>query len=136
MEERGLKEFKTDQDIDFTELTSVVSINLSKNLLKNVNDLKYFKKILILDITKNNIDDIFFVEELHSLNILYAEYNKITSISSLVKCKNLEKLHIAHNDVKYQMSSLKTLNSLQKLSDLTIKDNTVKAYFILFYFLF
>jgi len=94
--------------------------------LKNVDDLKIFNKLLILDISKNNIQDIFFVEELPSLNIFYAEQNKINSISSLVKCKNLEKLYIAHNTIRYQMSSLKTLNSLQKLNELTIKDNTVK----------
>jgi Leucine-rich repeat (LRR) protein len=103
----------------------VLSVNLSKNLLKNVDDVVLFNKLLILDITKNEIQDIFFVEELPSLNIFYAEYNKISSISSLVKCKNLEKLFIAHNTIKYQMSSLKTLNSLQKLSELTIVNNTV-----------
>ncbi len=101
-------------------------INLSKNILKNVNDLKYFTKILILDISLNLIDDITFVESLPCLNIFMAERNKITSISPLVKCKNLEKLYISYNDIKYQMSSLKTLNSLPKLLELTIKENTVK----------
>jgi len=97
--------------------------------------MKFFNKILILDISKNRIEDIFFVEELTSLNVFYAENNRISSISSLVKCKNLEKLYLANNTIKYQMSSLKTLNTLQKLLELTIKNNTVINCFKAFIFL-
>lgn len=125
MEERSLTEFKHNQDINFFKLQNVMSINISKNLLKNVIDLKFFSKLLILDISNNQIDDLAFAEELTSLNIFNCENNKITSITSLMKCKNLEKLYLNKNNLRYQISSLKTLGSLVKLLELTIKENTV-----------
>ena len=128
LEGRNLTEFKTNQDVDFSRITSLFSLNISKNLLKNVLDLHYFKNILILDISRNQIEDISFTEEMLSLNIFNAEYNNITSIASFNKCKNLEKLYISNNLIKYQLSSLKTLGNLNKLTELTIKENSVKFF--------
>jgi hypothetical protein len=121
-----LAEFRQYKNVDFNEMRQVISINLSKNFLRNLCDLKFFSGLRVLKLNHNNIDDISHLEHLTMLSVLEIENNKITNINVLNRCPNINKLHVANNDLKYQTATLQTLQFL-KITDLTISNNPFLA---------
>lgn len=103
----------------------MLSLDLSNNCIKNINDMKIFVNLKILNISYNTIDDISSLEYLEQLDILNAQHNLITSISSLNKCRRLTILGLSDNKINYQMSTLKTFQNLKELKEITINNNLV-----------
>jgi hypothetical protein len=132
---KNLNCFKNKKNINFTYLLYVQSINISKNYIKDISDFKYLNTVKILNISDNKIDDISALEHLDSLEILLAQNNEITSITTLNKCRNLRVLELNDNQLRYQISTLKTIQNLTNLKELTIKNNPV-IYYILYLLVF
>jgi hypothetical protein len=127
LEEKNLAVFKTKKNVNFNYLLYVTSLNLSKNFIKDISDISFLNTIRILNISNNRIDDISALENLEYLEILNAENNEITSIGNLNRCKSLRVLELADNKIKYESSTYKTLKNLDKVRELTIKNNPVST---------
>lgn len=125
LEEKQLGNFKTKRDVNFTYLLYVQSVNLSKNYIKDLSDIKHLNTIKILNISHNKIDDISALESLENLEIFKAENNEITTITVLAKCRFLRICEMSDNKIRYTTSSLKTFQSMSQLKELTIKNNPV-----------
>jgi Leucine-rich repeat (LRR) protein len=82
--------------------------------------------LISLNISNNKISDLSVLENFFNLESLFAESNEISFINSLIKCKKIKTLHLAHNKINYETSTYKTLENLEKLKDLTMVDNPVR----------
>ena len=118
--------FRNKRNLNFNFLIYLTKLDLSKNFIKDISDIKYLTNIQYLNISSNSIDDISSLENLESLEILNAENNEIRSISSLNKCRNLRCLELANNNIMYEQSTYSTIQFLKNLSELTIKNNQVR----------
>jgi len=116
--------FKDDEsDPIFEDLGNLKKIDISNNILSNIDDIQKIKNLSFLNISFNNIYDITFIENLKHLEYLYACNNKITSFTSLADLKKLKVLEIQNNQINYKTSSLRTLTALKSLKDLRIETN-------------
>ena len=86
-------------------------------------DIRFFTKLRELYINDNKIDDLSFSESLPNLEILNAENNQISFITSLNKCPKLKILKLSLNKIEFLKSTLNTLKNLKQLVELSIKDN-------------
>lgn len=119
--------FRDECNISFSNLSEVVSLNLSFNWLTYSYDIRFFANLQQLFINDNKIDDITFCEHLPLLEVLNAENNEICDISPLMKCSMVQILRLRQNKIKYENSTLKTIYSLKNLRELTINDNPVSV---------
>jgi len=83
----------------FDKLYSVFILDISKNNLKQVDDLQKIRSLRSLNISSNRINNILFIDNLVNLEVLLANKNEITSISSLVSLKQLRILEIQENKI-------------------------------------
>lgn len=123
LESRNIFCFKTERCLEFKKLSSLLTLNISSNFIKDITDLKYLTTLTQLIIRNNKIENISSCEYLEQLRVLDAEDNEIFSITSLNKCKYLEVLKIKNNKLEYQTSTSQALKNLKSLKELTIKNN-------------
>jgi Leucine-rich repeat (LRR) protein len=93
-------------DVSFTDIDSIsglpenlISLFIQKVNIKSFNEIGKLKKMRILNICDNRIDDISFLENLSELEHLYATNNAITDINPL-KNKDLKIIHITGNEIQ------------------------------------
>jgi hypothetical protein len=122
LDNKNISVFKNMQNVDFTDLFQLLSLNISHNHISNIEDLSILSNLKVLNISHNNIDDITPLQYLEDLEVLNAENNKIGIVSSLNKCKRLYKLELAHNNLYYKTSTLKIFEFLN-FKELTIANN-------------
>jgi Leucine-rich repeat (LRR) protein len=107
-------------DVSFTDINSISDLpeNLISLFIQNV-DIKSFdeigrlKKLKILNICGNKIDDISFLKNLSELEDLYAANNAITDIGALEN-KDLKIIHMTENEIE-DFSVISGLNSPTEL---------------------
>jgi len=115
----------TENGVNFFYLYNVTNINISKNLLKSIEDIKIFDTLINLNISYNHITDISVLKNNKSLEVLKANNNIITNISDLAENNNLTTLDVSENKVNYPKITMNTLKSLRNLTNLGIKGNPV-----------
>lgn len=111
------------KNIDFTDMISLISLNISCNNLINISFLIYISSIKILDISNNNIDDISPIENLTKLENFNGSNNKIATISSLIKLGNIREVLLNMNNLQYSTSTFRVLKQIKSLRVLSIGDN-------------
>ena len=120
---KKLVTFLTNNSVPFDEFENCVQLNISNNSISYSYDIRFFKNLKIVDISNNLINEISFVEFLPNLEQLNCENNNIENITNLMKVNNLTILKLFNNKIKYHNSSIRTLEILNKLEELTIKEN-------------
>ncbi len=115
--------FNNKYEIDFEKISQIKNINVSFNLIKSFDDLKYFKNLKIVILNDNQIINIDFCLSLPNLEEIFLQNNKITSIYSLRKNIELKKLNISNNKLTDENETLNSLKNLTILEELEIKDN-------------
>ena len=120
---KNIASFMNNRKISFEKLEELTKINLSYNWISYSYDLRFFKKLKIVELNDNVINEISFVESLPDLEYLNVENNQINSITSLNQCPKLKVLKLHLNKIEYQNSTMRTLQNLIHLNELTIKDN-------------
>ena len=123
LSKNNLIKFKNNKNIPFEKLTELNILNLSYNMLSDINDIIFFENLKELYINNNKIEDLSFCESLPNLLILNAENNNIITITSLNICSKLKTLKLSFNKIKYLNSTLRTIKNLKYLDNLTIKEN-------------
>lgn len=110
--------------VDFlSDTTSLRNLNISSNLIDNLDSLYKLKKIKELDASYNEINSIRGIETLVDIRILDLKKNFILDISILENLTNLEYLDLNHNTI----TELSPLNNLKKLKNLNIEDNAIQT---------
>ena len=120
---KNIASFMNNRKVSFENLEELTKINLSYNWISYSYDLRFFKKLKIVELNDNVINEISFVESLPDLEYLNVENNQINSITSLNQCPKLKVLKLHLNKIEYQNSTMRTLQNLINLNELTIKDN-------------
>ena len=123
LSKKKIASFLNNKKIPFENLEELIKLNLSYNFINNSYDLRLLKKLKFIDLSNNSINEISFVEFLPDLEYLNVEKNQINSITSLNQCTQLEILKISSNKIEYENSTMRTLQNLRNLHELTIKDN-------------
>jgi internalin A len=107
-------------DLSYTDINdlkdlpnSIISLSLQNVNVNHWEDLSLLTNIRYLDICKNNIIDISFINELKQLEYFYASFNSIEDISS-IKNKNIKIIHMSGNNIK-DYSPLYNLNSPEEM---------------------
>lgn len=75
----------------FLKFNNLKKLDLSKNLIKNIDNLSGIKNLDWLDLSYNYISDISVLESLVNLIVLNLRWNQISDIKALVKNKGLGK---------------------------------------------
>ncbi|CAO4376685.1 unnamed protein product [Caenorhabditis nigoni] len=95
---------------------NLLELHLSRNQLKETNQLGRFENLKILDLSSNLIEDpvVFALKKLEILNL---SSNYLTEIPDLSKCVSLKSLNLAENKIRdlTKISNLISATSLQKL---------------------
>ena len=120
---KNIASFMNNRKVSFENLEELTKINLSYNWISYSYDLRFFRKLKIVELNDNVINEISFVESLPELEYLNVENNQINSITSLNQCPKLKVLKLHLNKLEYQNSTMRTLQNLINLNELTIKDN-------------
>uniref|UniRef100_A0A3Q1HUG4 Leucine rich repeat containing 61 n=1 Tax=Anabas testudineus TaxID=64144 RepID=A0A3Q1HUG4_ANATE len=77
-----------------------------------------------LDLSGNNITNLAPLASLRLLSVLNLSANRISSLEPLRSCDNLQNLNLAGNIITSSVESLHCLQSLRKLENIRLKDNT------------
>ena len=93
---KNIASFMNNRKISFENLEELTKINLSYNWISYSYDLRFFKKLKIVELNDNVINEISFVESLPDLEYLNVENNQINSITSLNQCPKLKVLKLAN----------------------------------------
>lgn len=102
-------------------LKGLNELYINNNSLTNVEELSNFHRLKILDISNNQINDIYPIKKLKELNTLYADRNLIVDLGAIIDLENLEKLHLSKNNIK----DIKPLVNLKKLKILYLGGNNI-----------
>ena len=100
---------------------NIALINLAKNEVENIAAIKDLKNIQSLDLSNNKITDISPVAALTGLQYLKITGNQIKDIAPLKDLKKLSALYAAKN----QIADLTPLAEITKLSSLDLAENKV-----------
>ncbi|KAM3609483.1 uncharacterized protein V6R79_015600 [Siganus canaliculatus] len=76
-----------------------------------------------LDLSGNNITNLAPLASLRLLSVLNLSSNRISNLESLRSCENIQNLNVAGNTIS-SIDSLHCLQSLKKLENIRLKDNT------------
>ena len=91
------------QKCDLKTLKNLESLVLSGNKLENLQQIDFFPELKELDVSKNLIENIDFLNSRVSLSIFKCNYNKLydweTVVDHLKQMENLEELELIGNDV-------------------------------------
>ena len=102
--------------------SKLVEINVSGNNIEDLTPIKDITTLEYLNVSKNKIKDINAIENMAVLNALNISSNKIEDIEPVGKLTRLTTLYLATNKVK-DISSLRNLN----LSKLDISNNRIES---------
>ena len=106
---------------DFDGLTSLTSLNLSKNSISNISALEDLTSLTHLFLNNNSISNISALEDLTSLKSLYLQHNSISDISALEDLTTLRNLSLASTSI----SNISALDGLTNLTSLNLHNNSV-----------
>lgn len=108
-------------DVAVCRHLTTLSLNLSHNIIMNINALSSLVSLTTLNLATNRIIDISALSSLVSLTTLDLSHNKISNIDALSGLVNLTKLYLACNNVV----NIDVLSTLTKLTDLNLYWNYI-----------
>uniref|UniRef100_A0A1I7V1Z9 Fibronectin type-III domain-containing protein n=1 Tax=Caenorhabditis tropicalis TaxID=1561998 RepID=A0A1I7V1Z9_9PELO len=116
------------QDCQINKFISDFNMNLfelylSRNQLKEINQMGRFENLIHLDLSSNLIEDLVILS-LKSLEILNLSSNFLVELPDLSKCKSLRSLNLAENKIK-DLTKLPTLISPTTLRKFDISSNSI-----------
>lgn len=129
---------------DIAEMTWLTKVNLSKNKIAQIKNVKNLPAVISLDISLNKITEIENLEGLVNLQVLHLSSNQITSIKSIAHLINLKTLRLSNNKIteikdldplvepqtlrlrNNNISTIKSLATLIKLEELNIEGNQIE----------
>ena len=100
---------------------NIALINLAKNEVENISAIKDLKNLQSLDLSNNKISDITPLAGLVGLQFVELSNNQVKDIAALKELKKLSALYIAGN----QIADLAPLAEITKLSSLDLAGNKV-----------
>ncbi len=89
---------------------NITNLNLSKNKIENIYEIKDLTFIEELDLSNNFINNIDPLFDLNYLETLYLDYNQIEDISPLLKIRSLQFVSIIGNPIT-------SMDSIRKLQE-------------------
>jgi S-ribosylhomocysteine lyase LuxS involved in autoinducer biosynthesis len=101
--------------------TNLLLVNLAKNEIENVAPLKDIKNLQSLDLSHNKIVDVTPIGNITALQFLELSDNQITDVKPLTNLAKLSALYIAGNKI----ADVAPLGKLGKLSSLDLARNQV-----------
>lgn len=124
----NLKDFRwaTDNhfDIDFSKLTTIEILNI--NYRKGLMNLGTLKKLRELYVQSVKTDNLMFLSDLDSLEILRVIDGKFTSLEGLEYCQNLKKLDLRNcNSLIHAEATLQKLTHLESVSLDSVKNHDI-----------
>lgn len=119
---------KVPSPINIANVENLTALNISGNFkdknspkIKNIDALKYFKNLYMLNARFHLIKDLNPLRNLVEMKFLLLQNNEISNIEPLSKLTNLENLELYRNNV----SDLSPLKNLTRLKDLNLFQNNV-----------
>lgn len=108
-----------------SNLPRLVTLDLSKNAIRDVTALSFMASLTALDLSNNALTNLSPLSNLTSLQELNVSYNSLTSIAPLVTCTSLTKLNASSNQLDHLTAfpdtALKQLNvSNNLLTDVSV----------------
>ncbi len=109
---------KEHEDIHDTDFDKIATLHLTyektKNNIKSLDDLKYFKNLEEFTFNNSDVSDISPISQLTKLRSLELISNKINDVSALSNLTNLARLRLDKNNIS-DISALKNLTNLRVL---------------------
>ncbi|MBE6157535.1 MAG: hypothetical protein E7160_01955 [Firmicutes bacterium] len=96
-------------------LSKITSLDLSNRGLTSYDlfGLEVFSNLYVLDLSKNNITDVTYLNTLRNLSVVDLSNNDIDDVSSLITMENLYSLNLNNNQQVSGYSELKKLSTLE-----------------------
>lgn len=106
--------------------TSIINLNIRNTCLSDIQFLRTFSKLQVLDISYNNISDISYIQENRELKKFYCEWTHIKNLKGITQCNKLRVLNISMNIYLTSNSILKFISECTiKLVNLNLSCNTI-----------
>ena len=102
---------------------SLASLELAKNKIKDVSQLKDLKLVQFLTLNDNLIDDITPLGGMKSLQYVELSHNKVKTIDALTNCTNMASIYVSQNLI----ADLTPAFKFQRLATLYADDNKIKT---------
>ncbi|EAS05914.2 hypothetical protein TTHERM_00790610 (macronuclear) [Tetrahymena thermophila SB210] len=107
-------------------IQNIEKIDLSGNMLKNMQDLNKFKSLVYLNLSYNRIQIIENIEMLVNLQYLNLSNNNIKEIPSIIERNTqLQHLLLSSNNIS-SINSIASLQKLLNLKELNLLDNPIQ----------
>lgn len=108
------------------KLENLEYLNLSNNLIKNINGLNNLTKLKTIHLNNNNISSVRSIGKLKNLEEIYLSNNKIKTVSFL---QNLEGIHTVdlHNNLIKDLRPLETIIAQIGIENSKWKKNTLNV---------
>ncbi|OAF67778.1 hypothetical protein A3Q56_04509, partial [Intoshia linei] len=107
-------------------INNLVDLNLNCNDIRNVSCLVVLKKLKILNISNNKIDNLDKFNQLSHLTKLTADKNRIKSILPITVCLKLEWLSLSHNNLTNLIDTTESLSGLKELKTAFFYGNEIE----------
>lgn len=128
----GANEFKNNvNEEEKYDLNSIEEIGLSKGVFNN-NTIKLvsnflFKNLVIIYLSFNIVDSLFFIEklELPSIKQFYMHTTSITEFYPLIKYKTLEKIILKNNKISNINNLITFVDNLPNLKEFDLRENNI-----------
>ncbi|MGY3715200.1 leucine-rich repeat domain-containing protein [Sutcliffiella cohnii] len=103
--------------------TSLSSLKVSGNRIKDLSPLKKLNKLIELDLSYNEIEDLSPLLDLKELQVLNVRGNQISDLTPITTLSNLKELNIRENRV----NNLEALRHMYALEDLNARYNYITS---------
>ena len=116
----------SDEDIAaFITLPRLYRLNMSENLIENIDEISIMKELRELKMANNEISNINNVNwtEISWLNTLDLAFNNISNIKVLESVKKLKNLNVSKNLISGSLNF--TINDINKLENLDLSENQI-----------
>jgi len=116
-----LRELDSINNIPWTSLKTVTTLDLTNARVRDVSALKDLKSLSILNLSATQVSDISALKDLQSLSALDLHATRVSDISALRDIKNLSALFLGDT----QVSDISVLKDHRSMSSLGLRDTQV-----------
>ena len=106
---------------EFANFRNLREINIPFNKIDNFKNIDTIKNIITIDLTKNQLVKLDWMEKMQYLQNANLSFNQIDSVSKLGSLNNLKVLSLAHN----KLNNADALANLEKLEELHLEFNNI-----------
>ncbi|XP_068128745.1 uncharacterized protein [Hyperolius riggenbachi] len=108
---------------EFTTCTQLSTLNVSHNTIRSIKSLPTLAHLTKLHLNSNKLHSLDGIQNLPKLFELYIQNNKIISLLPLSTSLTLNVLDASNNKINNFLETLKVLQGLRRLSQLSLKGN-------------